>query len=178
METLNVAETVENNADNALNPYLVEQLSKNTVGKAMIEFYNLNGTFEGFVAPEKVTVRRVKRNVPEGSKFCSDCYKEALAAGNNESDAETLAIHVETAFAKAGKDKNGVQTYGNYCKKHTNARTAANMAKNANRLRIAAITETYLPKAVARVEALQAELAGLQNAEVLSNVEMATEEVN
>lgn len=182
MENLNV-ENVVNGVDNTvmavpqLSEFLVAQLSKNKVGKAMIEYYYANsGTFEGFTAPD--IVKRVKRNVPDGSKFCHDCYKEALAAGNTETEAETLAIHVETEFAKAGKDENGVQTYGNYCKKHTNARTAANMAKNANRLRIAAIKNTYLPKALARVEALQAELSGLENAQVLSTAELASEEVN
>lgn len=179
MENLNVVNGLDNVvAAPLLSQFLVDQLSKNKVGKAMIDFYYLNGTFEGFVAPEKVTTKRVKRNVPDGSKFCHDCYKEGLAAGLTETEAEALAIHVETDFAKAGKDENGVQTYGNYCKKHTNARTAANMAKNANRLRIASITETYLPKALLRVAELEAELAGLQNAAALSEVEVVNNEVN
>lgn len=177
METLNV----ENNTVAAfpqLSQFVVDQLSRNKNGKAALAFYAENGTFDGFTPTEQVTTRRVKRNVPDGFKFCHDCYKEALAAGNTEAEAELLAIHVETEFAKAGKDENGVQTYGNYCKKHTNARTAANMAKNASRLRIAAIKDTYLPKALARVEALQAELSGLENAQVLSAVELTSDEVN
>lgn len=164
METLNVVtlETSTNVPPSiTLTDADMEKLSKSKVGRVLLQQW-------GVTEQEPERTHRVRREVPEGQKFCSACYKRGLAQEMNEDEAAWFATKPETEFTKSGKNEDGSQKYGPYCKTDTNLRSQAHLQKHANASRIKLINEKYLPNAEARVLELKVELESLTSANAIT----------
>lgn len=143
----------------SLPPFMLTGLARTKVGKAALKYAEQNnGSFVGFnaeAAEQKPTTNRVSRpdNIEDGMRFCGDCYRKAIEAGQTHEDAVQSAIQAETEFATIGKNEDGTPKYGSYCK----ADTALRAKKHAEKVRL-----TKLPELIANAEARLAELKAEQ----------------
>lgn len=144
---------------NNLPKFFLQGLAKTRAGKAALAYAEQHqGSFQGFEFVETTTSRR---ELPAGYRFCTDCYRSALAENKSDADAVLAATKPETDFGKIGKTDEGEVKYGSYCKPHTAARTKKYSAQVRDKQRLKNLPE-IIANAQNRVLELQKELAILQ----------------
>lgn len=142
----------------SLPKFFLKGLAKTPAGKAALAYAEQNnGSFDGF---EYVESTNARRDLPAGFRFCTDCYRAALAQNMSEADAVAFATKPESDFGKVGKNSDGTVKYGSYCKTHTAERTKRYTVQVREKQRLKALPE-LITNAQNRVLTLEAELAEL-----------------